>query len=177
MADHCCFIRTRLPSFVIQRKKLGQLVFENLWMLGLSHMQISVTFLSPRSMQKYNREFRKNNYSTDVLAFPQKNFKQQPKVTLKPKIAYPKSVINPMTLGDVLICPEIARKNAALIGHGLDRECAFLLVHGILHLCGFDHMKKNDEKVMLRAQRKIMRYFDEVKPSLLKNLVVVRSIL
>ena len=144
-------------------------------MLGLSHMQVSVTFLSPQSMRTYNRNFRATDYATDVLAFPQKIFKRPPNVSLKPKIIHPKFVINPMTLGDVLICPEIALKNSLKIGHGLDRECAFLLVHGILHLCGFDHIKRKDEITMLRAQRKIMKYFDGLRPQLLKGLVVARK--
>ena len=175
MADHCCFIRTKLHSFAVQPKKVSRLVFENLWMLGLSHMQVSVTFLSPRSMRSYNQKFRATDYPTDVLAFPQKIFKKLPSVSIKPKISYPKYVINPMTLGDVLICPEIALANACKIGHGLDRECAFLLIHGILHLCGFDHIKRKDELAMLRSQRKIMKYFENSRPKLLKNLVVARK--
>lgn len=128
-------------------------------------------------MKKYNRDFRNTNSSTDVLAFPQKNFAILPSVRLKPKVLHPKTVINPATLGDVLICPQIASKNAREIGHGLDRECAFLVVHGILHLCGFDHIKVKDETKMLRAQRKIMRYFDDLRPQLLRNLVMARKVL
>ncbi len=59
-------------------------------------------------------------------------------------------------LGDLAICPHVAVRNARHLGHGLDREFGFLLVHGILHLCGYDHVRQRDEEKMLEVQRKIM---------------------
>jgi rRNA maturation RNase YbeY len=63
----------------------------------------------------------------------------------------------PPVLGDVVISLPDAARNARRIGQSLDREVAFLLVHGILHLAGHDHLAARDEKKMLAAQRALMR--------------------
>ncbi|WP_423168497.1 rRNA maturation RNase YbeY, partial [Stenotrophomonas maltophilia] len=60
-------------------------------------------------------------------------------------------------LGDIVICPEIAERNAKLIGQSLGYEVCFLITHGILHLCGHDHENPSDERKMLMHQRRIMK--------------------
>ena len=55
----------------------------------------------------------------------------------------------------------MAAKNAMRLGQSLGREICFLLVHGILHLCGYDHQQPREEEAMLAAQRRIMVALDE----------------
>ena len=62
--------------------------------------------------------------------------------------------------GDVVICVAMAAKNAVRLGQSLGREVCFLLVHGILHLCGYDHRQPQEEAVMLAEQRRIMSKLD-----------------
>jgi probable rRNA maturation factor len=59
-------------------------------------------------------------------------------------------------LGDVFICVERALEQAKDYGHSIEREIGFLSVHGYLHLIGYDHMTKEDEKVMFTLQEEIL---------------------
>jgi probable rRNA maturation factor len=63
-----------------------------------------------------------------------------------------------------VICLDIALENAEKIGQSLDREVCFLLVHGVLHLCGHDHEWEEDEVLMLEDQRKVMDSFNRDLP-------------
>ena len=59
--------------------------------------------------------------------------------------------------GDIVICDKRAREQAAEFGHSVEREYAFLTVHGVLHLLGYDHMQKQDEEKMFRRQEEILQ--------------------
>lgn len=59
-------------------------------------------------------------------------------------------------LGDIFICVDRAKEQAIEYGHSLEREIGFLAVHGYLHLCGYDHMKKEDEEIMFKKQEEIL---------------------
>lgn len=77
-------------------------------------------------------------------------------------------------LGDIVICLDVAQENAKKIGQGLDREVCFLIVHGMLHLCGHDHEIKPEETIMFREQRKIMKSFAD-KQKIWKNCIIVKK--
>ena len=62
----------------------------------------------------------------------------------------------PVMLGDIVICSEIALRQASAYGHGYMRELAFLTAHGLLHLLGFDHESPEDEEIMTKTQKKIL---------------------
>lgn len=62
-------------------------------------------------------------------------------------------------LGDVVLCPSVAARQAAEAGHTAVEEMLLLTVHGLLHLLGFDHMTKADEKVMFALQRRLLLTF------------------
>ena len=59
-------------------------------------------------------------------------------------------------LGDIIISVERAKEQAEEYGHGLKREIAFLTVHSMLHLLGYDHMEKDEEEDMFRRQKEIL---------------------
>ena len=109
---------------------------------------IGVKFVSKEKMRRLNREYRHIDKPTDVLSFSQ-DFPAEVLLELEPP-----------PMGDVAICPDVASSNAGRIGNSLDREVSFLLVHGILHLCGYDHQAKADEALMLAQQRRVMSIFD-----------------
>ena len=67
-----------------------------------------------------------------------------------------KDIIQTDELGDIFICLDRAFEQASEYGHSVEREVAFLAVHGYLHLCGFDHMTKEDEEVMFKKQDEIL---------------------
>ena len=62
-------------------------------------------------------------------------------------------------LGDIVICPEVAQTQAANAGHSSTEEMLLLTVHGILHLLGYDHAEKDEEKEMFALQRKLLLTF------------------
>lgn len=130
--------------------------------LGLPGYEVSVSLVSKEEIQTLNREHRNKDKPTDVLSFPQEDF-GAPLPLIEdpsPQITSHATQSPPHTLGDVIICLDIAKQNATDIGQSLDREVAFLLVHGILHLGGYDHEQAADEVVMLDAQKRLMSWLD-----------------
>jgi len=128
--------------------------------------EISVSFVGAPEMQRINGEYRSKDCVTDVLSFP---FLTRFEVTA---LAQSKPVrhINSrervgrarrghtatQPLGDIVICFPKAQAQAALYGHSLQRELAFLAVHGLLHLMGHDHEDEEEERLMRAAQAEIL---------------------
>lgn len=103
---------------------------------------VSYIFVDLNNIHDINKEYRQIDRPTDVISF-----------------AYIDSSENkelPHELGDVFICVEKIIEQASEYGHSITRECAFLVVHGILHLLGYDHIEKEDEEVMFSLQDKIL---------------------
>ncbi len=123
--------------------------------LGFENWELSISFVESEEIRRLNKEFRNIDKSTDVLSFPQQEWDEP--VTLEHPFKQPKTKTPiPFMLGDLVISLDDAHANAKDIGHGLDREAGFLLVHGILHLCGHDHMEADEEELMTSQQRKLM---------------------
>lgn len=99
---------------------------------------LSIAFISDREMRRLNREFRKRDATTDVLSFP---FEPD---ELNPNSDY---------LGDIAISGEQALKQAAENGMDPDIEIKQLILHGILHLCGYDH--ETDDGEMNRRELRL----------------------
>ncbi|MBS1792227.1 MAG: rRNA maturation RNase YbeY [Acidobacteria bacterium] len=89
-----------------------------------------VAFVSDARMRVLNRDFRGKNATTDVLSFPFEPDEFEPAGDF---------------LGDIVISTEQARRQAAENGLGLETEIRQLILHGILHLCGYDHETDNGE--------------------------------
>jgi probable rRNA maturation factor len=105
-------------------------------------IEMSVLFVDAESIRRLNAKFLGADYATDVLAFPMMEDDE-----------------DWVMLGDVYVCPEIARDNAARLGHSLDRELEMLVVHGILHLLGYDHQNDDDMSRMDARTRHILGSF------------------
>ena len=108
--------------------------------------EVSVTLTDDEQIHKLNREHRNVDKSTDVLSFPQYEADELDYFESNEKIV----------LGDIVISLEHARKQAKEYGHSYVREIAFLCVHSVLHLLGYDHIDKADEEVMLGLQKEIL---------------------
>ena len=153
----CVHVSNHHRPYKIDRKKISHIVTEISRRLGVAQYEICLQFVSPRKMKALNKKYRHQDKSTDVLSFPQYNWKRALKVKSTPTSAV--KILNPLPLGDVIICADEAENNAQETGHTLDKEVCFLLVHGILHLVGHDHMKTPEKKRMFTEQRKLMRFF------------------
>lgn len=109
--------------------------------------ELSVTFTDNGKIRILNRDYRGIDRPTDVLSFPMYSFSDGD---------VPDGDEHVM-LGDIVISVEKAREQAAEYGHSLRREIAFLAVHSVLHLLGYDHeTSEEDEKEMFALQEKIM---------------------
>jgi probable rRNA maturation factor len=135
--------------------------------LGLADYEVSWDFVDATAMQELNKQFRDKDRSTDVLSFPQEEWLtprlfQSPPWPLPPSSRAEEDDIPPQVLGDVVMSPADALLNADQIGHSIERETCFLLVHGILHLCGHDHMEAEEERLMIDQQKLIMEFLETV---------------
>ena len=104
---------------------------------------VCVLITDAEEIQCLNRTYRQIDRVTDVLTFPA----WEGEAILCPKDEY---------LGDIAICFERAQEQAEEYNHSLERELAFLAVHGSLHLMGYDHMTSEDEAVMFAKQEEIL---------------------
>ena len=102
-------------------------------MVSRAPLSLNVTFVSVGEITKLNNVFRGKESPTDVLSFP--------------------SGLGGL-LGDIIICSSVAAAQAEEYGHSLEREVAFLSLHGLLHLLGFDHEEGEEE--MTGLQEKVM---------------------
>ena len=111
--------------------------------LGLADAELSILLVNDNLMQEMNRLYRNKDKTTDVLAFSMRDGQ------------YPD--INPAILGDIVISLPTAGRQAKEKGHGIYDEIAILLIHGMLHLAGYDHEKgKKEEARMRRMEKKIL---------------------
>lgn len=100
-----------------------------------------------REIQSLNREYRGRDVPTDVLSFPlidRDDLDKQVPTEIE------------VLLGDIIISAERADEQAKEYGHSFQRELAYLTVHGILHLLGYDHSSPQEEKVMRAKEEEIL---------------------
>lgn len=104
--------------------------------------EVDVTLVDDEEIREINNEQRKIDSSTDVLSFP---LGENGEYDANPKTGA-------LMLGDIVISVETALKQADLYGHGLEREIAFLTVHSMLHLLGYDHVNGGMEQAIMREK-------------------------
>lgn len=107
-------------------------------------LEISLTLVDADEIQTLNREYRDKDQVTDVLSFPLYETPGQ--------IPAEGTVL----LGDVVLCLSRAEEQASEYGHSLEREIAFLFVHSMFHLLGFDHEDPQDTRAMREAEESVL---------------------
>ncbi len=131
-------------AVAIDQKWLGRTAEAVLSAARAETAELSILLVSDRRMRALNRRYRKKDRATDVLAFPLREARF--------------SRFRGALLGDVVISVQVAKRQAKEFGHGLRDEIERLLVHGILHLLGYDHERNApDAAVMARKERAILR--------------------
>ena len=115
--------------------------------------EISVTFVDNEEIRVINRENRDIDKATDVLSFPMLEFDENGDIIDSEYDMNEEFLM----LGDIVISAERAREQSVEYGHSFEREIAFLVVHSMLHLLGYDHVNsKEEEKVMFGKQDEIL---------------------
>lgn len=112
---------------------------------GLEAAELSVTLTDDEHIHVINRQYRGIDRPTDVISFAF-NESEEPEIQ--------DAEVN--VLGDIIISLERAAEQAAEYGHSYRREVAFLTVHGLLHLLGYDHMEDEERQEMEEEQRAVM---------------------
>lgn len=112
--------------------------------------QVTVTITDNEGIRAFNKEFRDIDAPTDVLSFPLNDFYRGVPDAEMGELMDP--VTRTVPLGDMIISVERAKEQAADFGHGIARECAYLTVHSMLHLVGYDHVDEGEEKAAMRQK-------------------------
>lgn len=103
----------------------------------------NIIFVNEDEIQRINKEYRNKDSVTDVITFALND-------------SLDDIHLNDYELGDIFICLQRAFEQAQDYGHSVAREVGFLAVHGYLHLCGYDHLTEEDEKIMFAKQEEIL---------------------
>lgn len=112
--------------------------------LPAERAEISLTLVSEEEIRELNRVYRNVDKPTDVLSFPLiEDFGSLPQE-------------DDLLLGDVVICLEQAKAQAAEYGHSEEREIVYLFVHSVCHLLGFDHMEEAEKAEMRQREEEVM---------------------
>jgi rRNA maturation RNase YbeY len=129
-------------SVTFDQARLDRLARAILSDVGETSAELGILFVGDQRMQGFNRQYRGKDRTTDVLAFAMREGPHS----------------SALLLGDVVIAVPTAARQAKQGQRSLDEELTVLLVHGILHLCGYDHeQNEKDARRMHRQERKILR--------------------
>lgn len=115
---------------------------------------VSVYFMGNESIRKINAEQRDIDMATDVLSFPFLELRESDGEISEYDLDPENGAI---MLGDILISVEKVYEQAEEYGHSRERELAFLLCHGFLHLMGYDHIEKDEETKMMSVSEEILK--------------------
>lgn len=121
-------------------------------------VQINVLITDNEGICEFNRQHRQIDAPTDVLSFPMICFEKEGDFSVAEEAEAdcfdPES--GELLLGDIIISADKVREQAGEYGHSLKREFAFLVAHSMLHLCGYDHMEKEEAQVMEQKQEQVL---------------------
>jgi probable rRNA maturation factor len=140
-------MQSQVRRVTIDQARLDRLARAILSDVGETSAELGILFVSDQRMRGLNHRYLGKDRTTDVLAF-----------AMREAFAPHGARGMPDMLGDVVISVPTARRQAKEAGRSLDEELAWLLVHGILHLCGYDHERSEKEaRRMHRRERMILR--------------------
>ena len=132
-------------KMLVRRSVIAALEYEGFY----NDAEVSVTFTDNEGIRRINSEFRGIDKPTDVLSFPLTDFEGGDE---------PPTDELTVALGDIVISLQKAKAQAEEYGHSFEREVAFLCVHSMLHLMGYDHVNSDEEdEEMRRRQREILK--------------------
>ena len=123
----------KLLNFALDYQKINNAVF-------------NIIIVDLNTIHEINKTYRDKDSATDVISFALEDDKTFIETEYR-------------ILGDIYICLDKAKSQAIEYGHSFLREFSFLTIHGLLHLLGYDHMNKDDEKIMFNLQEMILNEY------------------
>lgn len=134
----------------VEEKELSELAR---YVLDQMHVHpqvdLAIVLADPRQMEKLHTDWMDEPGPTDVLSFPMDELRPGTEDTPS----------DPGLLGDIVLCPDVAARQARDAGHSTAEELLLLVTHGILHLLGYDHAEPEDEREMFALQRQLLLTF------------------
>ena len=116
----------------------------------LSDVDVYITLTNNEEIHKINKEYRDVDRPTDVLSFPMYDRVDIPKLKEDTNDGIEK------ILGDIIVSIEKVKEQAKEFGHSFERELAYLVTHGMLHLLGYDHIIEEEQKIMRQREEEIL---------------------
>ena len=124
--------------------------------------EVSVIFIDNEEIKEINKKHRGIDKITDVLSFPMLNYPENKvfkDVYINYKFDQSDLYDEKLVIGDVALSLEKAKQQSEEFGHSFIRECAYLTVHSILHLLGYDHMEETQKNIMRKREEEILNNF------------------
>jgi probable rRNA maturation factor len=166
MAVFCSDEQSSIPIDLERWSRLAKLVLDD--ERAPTDAEVSLLFVDELSISDLNGRFLGGDGPTDVLAFPIDDDHvpagRRPDEGGRGPGSSSEPVDPPVVLGDVVLCPEVARRQATEHEWSLDDELALLVVHGLLHLLGYDHAEEDETVRMQRRERELLERFRELEP-------------
>lgn len=136
-------IKNSQKKISLSKKRVIYLASQILKIKGIAKAELSILFVGKQRIRRLNKRFRKIDRPTDVLAFSMREGEG--------------ALLHPEILGDLVICPELARDYARNYSSTTQREIYRYLIHGILHLLGHDDRSKKCRLLMKSEEEKILK--------------------
>jgi probable rRNA maturation factor len=134
---------TNKSGELVPADQVRALLEHSLVQLKLSpECEVNLVFVDENEMTELHIKWMDEPGPTDVLSFP---------------MDMPENPGDAVTLGDIVIAPTVAATQAATAGHSAEHEIFILAAHGLLHILGYDHANKEDEKVMFDLQEDLVK--------------------
>ena len=142
-------IKNQQKIIKINQRRIEEIIKKVLLHLKVDKKtEISVLFTDDKFIRTLNNRYRGMDKPTDVLSFS-----LQEGAVKSPEIESDKP------LGDIIISAETAKRQADTLNHSIEKELTVLLIHGLLHLIGYDHEEDKDYKIMREKESKILKMF------------------
>jgi probable rRNA maturation factor len=142
-------IKNQQKIIKINQRKIREIVKKVLQYLRIDEKtEVSILFTDDKFIRSLNSKYRGIDKPTDVLSF-----------SLQEGIVKSPEVESDKLLGDIIISAETAQKQAYILNHSIEKELAVLLIHGLLHLTGYDHEKDKNYKIMREKESEILKIF------------------
>lgn len=143
-------IKNQQKIIKINQRKIREIIKKVLQQLKTNEqIEVSILFTTDKFIKSLNEKYRGINEPTDVLAF-----------SLQEGILKSPEVDENKLLGDIIISTETAQRQAHILNHNVEKEIIILLIHGLLHLIGYDHERDIDNKIMRKREDELLKTFD-----------------
>lgn len=144
-------MQNRQRSVRLNTAELDKYVHRLMTHLGCDRKELSIVFSNDQFMQNLNRTYRQKDYPTNVLAFPQGETEFDHGDT--------------SLLGDIVIAVPTAAREARVLEQPIEDRLFYLIIHGLLHLLGYDHERSPDDRLAMEAREaEILKHFEQEFP-------------